>query len=258
MKTHDLKTWPKYFDKLLDGSKQFEIRKNDRGFEVGDTLNLREWDPHAIREWSTGYRGEYTGRNMRVEVTYLTDNGEWLQPGYVVMGIRRLDSGLEEGGSGFPTSDEERAALSLEQVMDGVGAGDDHAFDELQRRLGLYEGFEVRVLAIPEGDAKVLAETLIAAGGWLLATSNMGNIGGAHKMAGHMTALQQLLRGEVDLVKKHREYLAEQADEEGGYECFGCDDRFLGVPAFTSPNGGTYCASCAEDWTAASDAPQDG
>lgn len=100
----------------------------------------------------------------------------------------------KQATTGFPTSDEERAALSLEQVMDGVGAGDDHAFDELRRS----------------------------------------------KMAHRMTAFQQLLRGEC------------------GYECFGCDDRFLGIPAFTSPNGGTYCASCAEDWTAASDAPQDG
>jgi hypothetical protein len=42
---HELKTWPQYFCRVKDGSKTFEVRKNDRGFQNGDTVILREWDP---------------------------------------------------------------------------------------------------------------------------------------------------------------------------------------------------------------------
>lgn len=79
MTTHELKTWPKPFQKVVDGTKKFELRKNDRGFEEGDRLRLREWDPDT---------SEYTGREFWVVVTYLSDSVEWgLQPDHVCMSI---------------------------------------------------------------------------------------------------------------------------------------------------------------------------
>ena len=45
MKTHELKCWPEFFLPVQAWKKVFEIRHNDRGFEVGDILWLREWDP---------------------------------------------------------------------------------------------------------------------------------------------------------------------------------------------------------------------
>ena len=45
--THRLKTIQPYFDNIASGAKTFEIRKNDRGFEVGDELLLMEWSPEA-------------------------------------------------------------------------------------------------------------------------------------------------------------------------------------------------------------------
>jgi hypothetical protein len=42
---HELKTWPGYFERIEDGTKTFEIRRNDRGFQTGDVLQLREYDP---------------------------------------------------------------------------------------------------------------------------------------------------------------------------------------------------------------------
>ena len=41
---HELKIYKKYFNAILDGRKKFEIRRNDRGFQVGDNVILREWD----------------------------------------------------------------------------------------------------------------------------------------------------------------------------------------------------------------------
>ncbi|MCT3132946.1 DUF3850 domain-containing protein [Lactococcus lactis] len=44
MKTHELKLDIKYFDDVKSGKKNFEIRKNDRDFQVGDILELKAWD----------------------------------------------------------------------------------------------------------------------------------------------------------------------------------------------------------------------
>ena len=41
MKVKTLKTKPKYFEMQLKGIKDFEIRKNDRYFQVGDILCLQ-------------------------------------------------------------------------------------------------------------------------------------------------------------------------------------------------------------------------
>lgn len=45
MSTHELKVVPPYFDSLVAGSKTFEVRRNDRGYQTGDMLRLREWHP---------------------------------------------------------------------------------------------------------------------------------------------------------------------------------------------------------------------
>lgn len=37
---HELKILPEYFEAVTSGRKQFEIRKNDRDFKVGDQLIL--------------------------------------------------------------------------------------------------------------------------------------------------------------------------------------------------------------------------
>lgn len=73
---HELKTWPEPFKSLQEGVKTFEIRVNDRNFQVGDTLLLHEWNPVTK---------SYTGYILVRRVTYLT---EWDQkPGNVVMGL---------------------------------------------------------------------------------------------------------------------------------------------------------------------------
>ncbi|GEM_PF-823375 len=38
MTTHRLKVFVKYADAIMNGTKTFEIRKNDRGYEVGDKI----------------------------------------------------------------------------------------------------------------------------------------------------------------------------------------------------------------------------
>lgn len=42
---HELKIWPQYYCRVVDGSKTFEVRENDRGFQPGDTVTLMEYEP---------------------------------------------------------------------------------------------------------------------------------------------------------------------------------------------------------------------
>lgn len=45
MKTHELKLDVIYFDDVKSGKKNFEIRKNDRDYQVGDILELKAFVP---------------------------------------------------------------------------------------------------------------------------------------------------------------------------------------------------------------------
>jgi hypothetical protein len=77
---HELKTWPGPFQAVLDGTKRHEIRVNDRNYQIGDVLWLREWaepnDPrHDLREFPG-----YLGRELHVRVTYITAGGQWGLP----------------------------------------------------------------------------------------------------------------------------------------------------------------------------------
>ena len=77
--THDLKTWPEFFDPILKGEKRFELRKEDgRTFHAGDTLRLREW----------GKETGYTGREISMDVTYLVSGPlVGLERGHVCMSL---------------------------------------------------------------------------------------------------------------------------------------------------------------------------
>ncbi|MCL6443412.1 MAG: DUF3850 domain-containing protein, partial [Alicyclobacillus sp.] len=93
MATHELKIWPQYFEDVLNGSKTFEIRKNDRGYQVGDTLVLQEWVEKA-REldfrppWQERTYGEYTGRECKRTVTYILNGPAFgIEDGFCVMGL---------------------------------------------------------------------------------------------------------------------------------------------------------------------------
>lgn len=54
---HELKIWPQYFCRIMDGTKTFEVRNNDRGFQAGDTVLLREYN-NSDEALITGYTGK--------------------------------------------------------------------------------------------------------------------------------------------------------------------------------------------------------
>jgi hypothetical protein len=81
MGIHELKIRPEFFAPILSGEKRFELRKDDRGFNAGDTLRLREWTS----------RSGYSGREALAEVSYLVSGEPWLQRDMVCMSIEKLE-----------------------------------------------------------------------------------------------------------------------------------------------------------------------
>ena len=80
---HELKTVPAYFEPLLRGEKTFEVRRDDRGFQKGDTLWLREFTPNARTP-----QQQYSGRWVLATVDWILTGGQMgVEPGYVVMSI---------------------------------------------------------------------------------------------------------------------------------------------------------------------------
>lgn len=91
MRTHDLKCWPSFFAAVRDGSKTFEVRRNDRDFAVGDVLHLREWDPYAMGNFGITRSGNYTRATHDMRVTYVLRGGEFgIAAGFCVMGLAEV------------------------------------------------------------------------------------------------------------------------------------------------------------------------
>lgn len=77
---HELKLHPKYFNRILTGQKTFEIRKNDRDFQIGDRLILREYDPEE------GWPSHGSYGTIVADITYMTT--AYQQEGYCVLGFK--------------------------------------------------------------------------------------------------------------------------------------------------------------------------
>jgi len=79
---HNLKIEEKYLNAIKNGSKTFEIRYNDRGYQVGDILVFQ--DP---REESEKYI---------VLVTFIIDDERFCKENFVVMSIKPTKLVTEE------------------------------------------------------------------------------------------------------------------------------------------------------------------
>ncbi|MBR3470283.1 MAG: DUF3850 domain-containing protein [Lachnospiraceae bacterium] len=76
---HEIKIKPKYYAAVIAGMKTFELRENDRDYQVGDEVKLMEWDEDG-----------YTGRYYTITITYvLKDVPEYgLAEGFCIFGWR--------------------------------------------------------------------------------------------------------------------------------------------------------------------------
>lgn len=98
MKVHELKILPKYFNSVVSREKTFELRKDDRGFEVGDILILKEFNPNKKYETIEGDESHFSGRKILKEINYiLKDETEsmGLSKDYAILGIKPIDEDVE-------------------------------------------------------------------------------------------------------------------------------------------------------------------
>lgn len=80
-KLQDLKCWPEYFEETWNGNRYFEVRKNDRDYQLGDLLLIREWCPNL---------GDYTGRHIERTASYILKDEYFVKKGFVVIGLINL------------------------------------------------------------------------------------------------------------------------------------------------------------------------
>ena len=69
---HVLKIEPPYFEAVAEGKKTFEIRHNDRGYNAGDTVLLREFDGSKPGPLGDRKDERYSGREIKKVIGYVT------------------------------------------------------------------------------------------------------------------------------------------------------------------------------------------
>jgi hypothetical protein len=106
--THYLKIDPVYFDAHKRGDKTFEVRRDDRGFQKGDTLVLCKYGKGRGHS-GIGFldeRGSAVSsfpdsddvEKITCEVLWILTGGQHgIEPGYVVMATKPTNSNKEVG-----------------------------------------------------------------------------------------------------------------------------------------------------------------
>ena len=83
-KEHRVKCWPDYFKCIVEGTKTFDLRVNDRGYKVGDLITFMEWNPNAET---------YTRGSCLREISYVLPGGQFgLLAGWVALGLTEPES----------------------------------------------------------------------------------------------------------------------------------------------------------------------
>lgn len=82
--THLIKIYDKFANEVLSGRKNFEVRKNDRDYRVGDNIIFNVIDSSGM------FHIDHPLNQETYEITYILSGDEWgLQKGYVVFSISK-------------------------------------------------------------------------------------------------------------------------------------------------------------------------
>ena len=84
MINHRIKCVQPYFLEVWNGQKKFEVRINDRNYNVGDIVMMDCFDKES---------DQITGATMNIRITYLIENFEGLKEGWCVFGFDIIHKG---------------------------------------------------------------------------------------------------------------------------------------------------------------------
>jgi hypothetical protein len=94
MKLHELKIKKEYFQEVYFGKKTFELRKDDRDYEVGDLIKFK-----VVNKDEHGKEGfcEYVDSEALYIITYILRNvPEYgLDKDFCILGIKRIHIKIE-------------------------------------------------------------------------------------------------------------------------------------------------------------------
>ena len=88
--THQLKTWPQYWDAVASGDKTFEVRRDDRGFQKGDVVELLRCRHTMMGTYEVALSPvtHQPAHVLRKRITYVLTGGQFgIEPGFVVLGL---------------------------------------------------------------------------------------------------------------------------------------------------------------------------
>lgn len=95
--THELKTLAPYFDAVARGDKNFEVRKDDRSFQAGDTVRLTRITQEYLDREKLPFPASPAPFNpvaptpITATITYVLRGGQFgIENGYVVLALANV------------------------------------------------------------------------------------------------------------------------------------------------------------------------
>ena len=86
-KVHAIKIQSEHFNEVIAHRKTHEVRLNDRDYQTGDCLNLREIDSN----------GQFTGQEVNAEISHVLHGGQFgIAGGWCVLSMK---GGTEDAAS---------------------------------------------------------------------------------------------------------------------------------------------------------------
>ncbi len=83
-KIHEIKMAAMHYEDVINRRKCFTLRKNDRGYRVGDGLKMLEY-----------VKGSFTGRVIEADIIYMMEDYTGLEEGFCILGFEVTDCGEE-------------------------------------------------------------------------------------------------------------------------------------------------------------------